>query len=84
MFSQPKKDNELSNKFYVCAFLSQNEIGNLKSQSRISKLASDDLQAKLTQAYEEREELARRLQQAEEALREKVVANTVWHNKHYV
>ncbi len=44
----------------------------MRSQARISKLASDDLQSKLTQAFGEREELARKLQLAEEALREKV------------
>lgn len=44
----------------------------LRSQARISKLASDDLQSKLTQAFGEREELARKLQLAEAALRDKV------------
>ena len=44
----------------------------LRSQARISKLAADDLQSKLTQAFGEREELARKLQLAEAALRDKV------------
>ena len=50
----------------------QAEIARLQSQARVSRLSSDDLQDKLTQAFGEKEELARRLKQAQEALKEKV------------
>jgi len=51
----------------------QAELAQMRSQARISKLASDDIQVKLTQAFAEREELARKLQQAQDALRDKVI-----------
>ena len=44
----------------------------MESQGRIAKLSSDDLQAKLMQAFAENEELAKKLREAEEALRDKV------------
>ena len=47
-------------------------MAGLQSQGRIAQLSSEDLQGKLTEAYREREEMARRLRQAEEALGEKV------------
>jgi len=47
---------------------SQNEVAGLQSQARISHLSSEDLQHKLTQAFGEREDLARRLKLAEDAL----------------
>ena len=50
----------------------QGEVAGLQSQGRIAQLSSDDLQARLTDAYREREELARRLREAEEALGDKV------------
>ena len=52
---------------------SQNEVAGLQSQARISHLSSEDLQHKLTQAFGEREDLARRLKLAEDALGEKVL-----------
>ena len=51
---------------------SQGELAALESQDRIAKLSSDDLQAKLMQAFAENEELIKRLQEAEKALRDKV------------
>ena len=51
----------------------------MESQGRIAKLSSDDLQAKLMQAFAENEELARKLREAEEALRDKV-NRVVLHN----
>ncbi len=50
----------------------QGEVANLQSQMRISKLSSDDLQRKLTEAYGEREDLAQRLKATEDRLRDKV------------
>ena len=50
----------------------QGELAALESQGRIAKLSSDDLQAKLMQAFAENEELTRKLREAEEALRDKV------------
>ena len=52
----------------------------MESQGRIAKLSSDDLQAKLMQAFAENEELIKRLQEAEKALRDKVWAadDVVW------
>ena len=44
----------------------------MESQGRIAKLSSDDLQAKLMQAFADNEELARKLREAEDALRDKV------------
>ena len=44
----------------------------MQSQGRIAQLSSEDLQGRLTDAYREREELARRLRQAEETLGNKV------------
>ena len=52
---------------------SQNEVAGLQSQARISRLSSEDLQHKLTQAFGEKEDLARRLKLAEDALGEKVL-----------
>ncbi len=56
---------------YYCA-RPQGEVANLQSQMRISKLSSDDLQRKLTEAYGEREDLAQRLKATEDRLRDKV------------
>ena len=53
-------------------FRPQGELAALESQGRIAKLSSDDLQAKLMQAFADNEELARKLREAEEALRDKV------------
>ena len=47
-------------------------MAGLQSQARVSHLSSEDLQSKLAQAFGEREDLARRLKVAEEALGEKV------------
>lgn len=52
--------------------LSQSEVAGLQSQGRIAQLSADDLQSRLTDAYREREELARKLRQAEETLGNKV------------
>lgn len=59
-------------KFQTLFFSSQGELATLESQGRISKLSSDELQAKLMQAFAENEELARKLKEAEDALRDKV------------
>ena len=48
-------------------------MAGLQSQARVSHLSSEDLQSKLAQAFGEREDLARRLKVAEEALGEKVL-----------
>jgi flagellar motor switch protein FliG len=53
----------------------------LESQGRIAKLSSDDLQAKLMQAFADNEELARKLREAEDALRDKVCENYIIGNK---
>ena len=51
---------------------SQDELSRLQSQGRIAQLSAEDLQARLTDAYREREELARKLREAEDALGTKV------------
>jgi chromosome segregation ATPase len=48
------------------------DIQELQSQARIHHLSLADLQDRLTKAYGEREELARKLRLAEEALQDKV------------
>lgn len=48
------------------------ELSELQSQGRIHQLSSADLQDRLTRAYADREEMARKLKLAEEALRDKV------------
>ena len=50
----------------------QDELSRLQSQGRVAQLSAEDLQARLTEAYREREELARKLREAEEALGNKV------------
>lgn len=50
----------------------ETELLELQSQGRIHNLSLGNLQDKLTRAYAEREELARKLRLAEEALKEKV------------
>lgn len=50
----------------------ESELSELQSQARIHHLSVADLQDRLTQAFAEREELARKLKVAEEALRDKV------------
>lgn len=50
----------------------ENKISELQSQGRIHHLSLADLQDRLTRAYAEREEMARKLKLAEEALRDKV------------
>ena len=52
-------------------------MAGLQSQARVSHLSSEDLQSKLAQAFGEREDLARRLKVAEEALGEKVCLSAV-------
>lgn len=62
----------------------QGELAALESQGRIAKLSSDDLQAKLMQAFADNEELLKKLEEAENALRDKVLRvggsgnETVW------
>ena len=51
----------------------QGELAALESQGRIAKLSSDDLQAKLMQAFADNEELLKKLEEAEKALRDKVL-----------
>lgn len=48
------------------------ELSELQSQGRIHQLSIADLQDRLTRAYADREEMARKLKLAEEALRDKV------------
>ena len=62
------------------------ELSELQSQVRIHNLSLGDLQDRLTQAYADKEELARKLKLAEEALRDKVFnlgcrngACNLWH-----
>ncbi len=50
----------------------ESELLELESRGRIHQLALSDLQERLTRAYAEREEMARKLKMAEEALKEKV------------
>ena len=57
----------------------QSEVAGLQSQGRVAQLSSDDLQTRLTDAYREREQLARKLRQAEEALRNKVSTSVLLH-----
>ena len=58
--------------FFASLIIDQGELAALESQGRIAKLSSDDLQAKLMQAFAENEELARKLRETEEELRNKV------------
>ena len=62
---------------YIFLSLSQGELAALESQGRIAKLSSDDLQAKLMQAFAENEELVKKLKEAEDALRDKVCTPAV-------
>ncbi len=50
----------------------EKELSDLRSQDRIHQLSMSNLQDRLTQAFAEREEMARKLKQAEDALRDKV------------
>ena len=50
----------------------ETELQELRSQARIHHLSMGDLQDRLTKAYTEKEELARKLRLAEEALKDKV------------
>ena len=50
----------------------ENTILELESQDRIHQLSIADLQERLTQAYAEKEEMARKLKLAENTLQEKV------------
>ena len=71
------KYGKLWNLDYIFLSLSQGELAALESQGRIAKLSSDDLQAKLMQAFAENEELVKKLKEAEDALRDKVCTPAV-------
>ena len=47
----------------------------MESQARITQLTSNDLQAKLVQAFADNEELAKKLKEKEDALRDKVLSD---------
>ena len=71
------KYGKLWNLDYIFLSLFQGELAALESQGRIAKLSSDDLQAKLMQAFAENEELVKKLKEAEDALRDKVCTPAV-------
>lgn len=63
-----------SKKIFHCLYIHQDELSRLQSQGRIAQLSAEDLQMRLTDAYREREELSRKLREAEEALGNKVLS----------